>query len=154
MDYQFEVRDVPAMPVLFMKASCEVQEIFPTLGRILPRVFQSFVDVGVRPVGPPFCRYTSWRGSNCDLEGGILVDGLVSGVGEIEGGEIGGCKALYTVHQGSYSELHSAYEAMQKWMQENGRTAAGAPFDLYITDPGKVPNPADCKTEVYWPLAS
>jgi len=141
------------MPVLYMRATCSSKEIADTLGRILPKVFASLMDLCVRPVGPPFCRYTAWRGDECDLEGGVLVDGLVSGVGEVEGGEIGGCKAVYTLHQGAYTELHEAYDAMQAWMKDHGKTAAIPPFELYVTDPGKVPDPMQWKTEVFWPVA-
>lgn len=153
MTYEFEVRDVPKMPVLYIKGTCNNEEIGPTLSRILPRVFSSLVELGVRPVGPPFCRYTSWREADCDLEGGILVDGLVSGIGEIEGGQIGGCKAVRTLHTGPYKDLHTAYTAGAEWMKENGQQGAGAPFELYLTDPGKVPDPADWQTEIYWPVA-
>jgi AraC family transcriptional regulator len=152
MDYRFEQRDVPAMNVLFAKSTCKPSEISATLGRLLPRVFASLVELGVRPVGPPFCRYTNWREDECDLEGGIIVDGLVSGFGDIEGGQIGGGPAVHTLHIGPYTELSKAYDALQQWLGENGKQSAGAPFELYLTDPGRVPDSAEWQTEIYWPV--
>ena len=154
MGYQFEVREVPAMSVLYVKDSCPQDEIGPTLGRMLPKVYSSLVELGVRPIGPPFCRYTAWHDQDCDLEGGIQVDGLVAGVGEIHGGQLGGCMAVHTIHHGPYTDLKSAHEAIQQWMKENGREPNGAPFELYLTDPGKVADSSQWETEIFWPVAS
>jgi len=39
-------------------------------------------------------------------------------------------------------------------MAANGVRAGGAPWESYVTDPGEHPDPADWRTEVYWPLSS
>lgn len=153
MQYEFEIKDVPMMPVLYINGTCRLEDIGPTLGRLLPKVFGTLVDLGVRPAGPPFCRYTARHEGECDLQAGILVDGLVSGIGEIQGGQIGGCSAAHTVHMGPYTELKDAYAALDAWIREQGKTPGDSPFELYMTDPGKVPDPAQWKTEIYWPVS-
>jgi len=32
--------------------------------------------------------------------------------------------------------------------------AAGAPWESYVTDPADYPDPADWKTEIFWPVKS
>jgi hypothetical protein len=39
-------------------------------------------------------------------------------------------------------------------MDTNGVRPGGAPWETYLTDPADLPDPADWRTEVCWPLAS
>ena len=43
--------------------------------------------------------------------------------------------------------------AIERWIDENNLRPNGPPWEWYVTDPGEHPNPADWRTEVYWPLA-
>ena len=63
-----------------------------------------------------------------------------------------GGPAAVAVHMGPYDKLQETYAAMERWMQQQGVRAAGAPWESYITDPADHPDPADWRTEVYWPL--
>jgi len=49
--------------------------------------------------------------------------------------------------------LNDTYVAMERWMDANGVRPGSAPWESYITDPAEHPDPADWRTEVYWPLA-
>jgi AraC family transcriptional regulator len=70
----------------------------------------------------------------------------------VRGDVLPGGTVAYTLHSGPYEELRGAYAAIESWMEEQGLTAAGAPWESYITDPTEHPNPADWKTEVFWPV--
>jgi AraC family transcriptional regulator len=152
MEEAIQVREVPALPVLCTKATCRHEEISSTLAVILPKVFGSLTHLGVRPAGPPFCCYTDWRDEDCDLEGGIVVEGLVSGIGEIEGKQLGGGRCACYTHIGPYTELHGAYEMLMKYMQDNHLEPAGPPFEVYLTDPGKEPDQSKWHTDIYFPV--
>ena len=43
--------------------------------------------------------------------------------------------------------------AVERWIEEHGFRVGGAPWESYVTDPAQHPDPADWRTEVYWPLA-
>ena len=58
-----------------------------------------------------------------------------------------------TTHSGSYDKLNEAHAAIQQWIQAEGLTPAGAPWESYTTDPADYPDPKDWKTEIFWPLA-
>jgi amidase len=57
-----------------------------------------------------------------------------------------------TTHGGSYDSLYRAHAAVQQWIEAEGLTAAGAPWECYVTDPADYPDPKDWKTEIFWPL--
>jgi len=57
------------------------------------------------------------------------------------------------VHGGLYDELPNTYAALERWIEANGLRAGDAPWESYITSPAEDTNPADWRTEVYWPLA-
>ena len=143
MKYAFEIRDVPAQPVLYLPATCGQGEIGPTLMQVLPEVFAYAQQSGAAPAGPPFARYTAWRQDDCDLEGGIAVAAPAAGAGRIQAGAIGGCQALYAVHVGPYERLREAWGAAEAWLAANNRSPAGAPWESYVTDPGEVADPAE-----------
>ena len=62
-------------------------------------------------------------------------------------------KALKTVLTGNYTNLSGAWAATMKYIADNGLEPSDIkPFEIYTTDPGNVPNPADWVTEIYVPI--
>jgi len=55
---------------------------------------------------------------------------------------------------GAYDKLQDTYAAIERWMQEHGVRAAGAPWESYITDPAEHPDPAKWRTDVFWPIST
>ena len=76
----------------------------------------------------------------------------VPGEGEIRGDTLPGDFVATTTHTGSYDKLSEAHAAVQVWMEEQGLVAAGAPWESYVTDPADYPDPAEWKTEIFWPV--
>lgn len=107
---------------------------------------------GAHWAGPPFILYPK----DCSDEFEIIlcmpvVPGATGGNGvaleEIPGGPV-----ATTTHVGPYREVGKAYTAMQKWMTDNGRRPAGMAREIYLNDPGEVPE-SELLTEVDWPVA-
>jgi AraC family transcriptional regulator len=53
---------------------------------------------------------------------------------------------------GPYETLHETHAAVERWIEANGGKVAGAPWEVYLTDPGEVPDPAEWQTEIVWPV--
>lgn len=73
--------------------------------------------------------------------------------GEMEPGILPGGPVVLGVHAGAYEQLPETNAAIEKWIETNGFRVGGAPWESYITDAGEHPDPADWRTEVFWPLA-
>ena len=56
-----------------------------------------------------------------------------------------------TVHTGSYDGLGDAHAALEQFLGAEGAQASGPAREIYLTDPGEVPNPDDWKTQVIRP---
>ncbi len=59
--------------------------------------------------------------------------------------------AACTVYKGSYDALGTAWEALMKWITENGYTFSGPGCEIYLNDPDKVP-PEEYLTELQQPV--
>ena len=153
--YEFETRQLPTTPVLYQARRVATDEVSAALAECLPAVFGYVVEQGLAMAGPPYVRYVDTSPAFVSIEGGIpLMNPPApppSDLGIIAG-ELPGGPALVTVHGGPYDTLGEAHVALDRHMAEQAMTPAGAPWEVYITDPGDVPDPADWVTEVLWPI--
>jgi AraC family transcriptional regulator len=146
-------RELTPQPMLFVRRRCAREELSKAIGECLGGAFGLAQRAGHAIGGHPFTRYPSIGAGLVTIEAGCPVAAPSPGEGEVEAGFLQGGPAAVAMHAGSYDELGATYAAMERWMEENGYRAAGAPWESYITDPGEHPNPADWRTEIYWPLA-
>jgi AraC family transcriptional regulator len=151
--YVIEVRDLEARPTAAVRAEIAPEDLGPVLSEVLPEVWEHLARYGARPAGPPFTRYYEYEDDRIDLEAGFPVAGAVPPLGRIELGELPAGEAAIVWHEGPYEGLTAAHEAVLAWIDEHGREPAGAPWEVYWTDPGEVPDPSAWRTEVVWPLA-
>jgi len=144
-----EIRDVPEVPTICSRVRCEPSEIGPTLARLLPSLGQPMRELGAKPAGPPYCRYLMGE-NGLELEGGVALAEPVEPEPPFAAATLGG-RCAFTLHVGPYAGLFQTYRALERWLAENGHESAGAPWDLYVDDPGEV-EPEVLRTEVYQPI--
>jgi effector-binding domain-containing protein len=153
MPYDIEEKTVEPQPMVSIRTMCKVAEIGPILKEILPEVFAYLDARGVRPCGPPFTRYHSFDGTDCDIEAGFPVSETLEGGGRVEAGELPGGNVVSTVHVGPYEDLPKAHDALDAWLQQKGRKSRGPQWESYVSDPGAEPDPHKRRTELIWPIA-
>jgi len=152
MSYQIATQSMPLTTVLYQSATVPAEQIADALGKILPAVYQFAIASGATLVGPPMARYPKMGPGMVTIEAGIAVASGASGSDEIELGEWLGGTAAVTVHTGPYDGLGDAHQAMDVWVHENGMQQSAPPTEIYLTDPGEVPDPKDWQTQVIWPV--
>lgn len=67
---------------------------------------------------------------------------------------IGGMPCAMTIHKGSYASLSDAYGALVAWIEEQGYTWSGAPFECYTKTQFDGLALEDWETEIYFPIQS
>ncbi len=148
-----ETRLAP-QPAVVIREKARGDALGPVMSELFPAVL-AFVQAGpADPAGPPFCRYLSMGGPEWEFECGMTVTRPVEGRGRVEAVELPGGDAATTTHVGPYDTLGQSWDALGAWLAEQGKVGGGAPWELYLTDPGEVPDPAQWRTELVMPLGS
>lgn len=73
---------------------------------------------------------------------------------EVLSGFLPSQKVVKTTLKGNYSNLPAAWAAAKNYIAENNyeQNEDANPFEVYLTDPEKTPNPAEWITEIYIPI--
>lgn len=152
MNYEITKKKITETPFLFMKRQVKPEEISDALASMFVPVFQFATAAGVSFAGRPTARYLSFGPGLVTIVAGMPIESPIEGNGDIKMGVLPGGEVAATMHKGPYDQLNLAHEAIQTWMIENDEEVGGAPWEVYISDPGEVPNPAEWLTEVIHPL--
>jgi len=150
-EYTIETTTVQAQPVLSQRFEVAPDQVGSKFAEVLPAVFGYAASGAATIAGQPFARYHN-TGPTLDVEAGIPVAAAAEGKGDIVASELPGGTVATTVHTGPYDGLHEAHAALQQWAKDNDRTPTGAPWEVYVTDPGSEPDPTKWETRVYLPL--
>lgn len=156
MNYSISKTSLQPQAALVVRRTIKRTEIAATIGEVLPKIFVAAQTRGVALTGAPFMRCLDAGPELMTIEPGMRVSGAASDVDlgeEIVWETLPGGEAATTVHMGKYEDLPEAYAAMEQWMKAEGLKIGGAPWEVYVTDPGNHPDPKDWKTEIFWPLA-
>ncbi len=155
--YSVAEKRVEEVTFLHARRQTDMEGMAKTLEEVFPSMFEMCMANGLPLAGYPITRYPSFGPGLITLEAGMPLSGTVeelkeADLGGFELGTLHGGTVAFTVHTGPYERLAAAYTAIQRWMAANGEISAGAPWEVYITDPGEVPNPEEWQTEVYHPI--
>lgn len=153
MPYSITSKEIAAQPVLIVERRVKASEIAATLAESLGQVFQQGQVSGAAFAGQPFTRYIDWGPGMITIQAGMPIAAPGRSQGEVRAEMLPGGFAATTVHRGAYDRLSEAHAAVQVWLEEQGLKSGGAPWEVYVTDPADYPNPADWKTEIFWPIA-
>jgi AraC family transcriptional regulator len=148
-----ERREVAAQPVLIIRRRVPRAELQAAMAECFGKVFGHCQKVGLPLDGRPFTRYLSTGPGLWTIECGKPLAKAAGGEGEIEALTLPGGPVAMGVHGGQYDQLPDTYAAIERWIESHGLRAGVAPWECYVTSPAEDTNPADWRTEVYWPLA-
>ena len=140
-------------PVLLIRRKIPRAELQPMLAQSFGQLFGHGAKSGLPIAGWPIARYLSVGPGLWTVEAAMPLASAVPGEGEMESGMLPAGPTAVGIHAGPYEQLPETYAAIEKWMDENGVKAAGAPWESYETDPAQHPDPADWRTLVYWPIS-
>ena len=156
MTYSVERKELVAQPVLVVRKRVRRTDIAKTLAEQLGRIFQHAQSRGAAIAGQPFTRYLEWGPGVLTLDIGLPIapgwKDSSAQPGDIKADTLTGGPVAATTHTGPYDRLNEAHAAVQIWMEENGLRGRGAPWEVYVSDPAEVPDPAHWRTDLFWPV--
>lgn len=117
-------------------------------GKYLGKLFETVAKEKLTPVGQPMSIYhdEEFNPESYDTEIAVPIKEVVTGTRDFPG-----MLCAMAIHKGPYSGLTSVYSKLKEWTEAQGFVLNGAPFDIYLTNPGEC-KPEDYVTEVYFPL--
>lgn len=130
-----------------------MEQVPQLLGQLFGEIYEFIHGQGLQPTGMPLTVYHSMEGDGLELECALPVAEPTGGAGRIAGGELPATLAAVTTHIGPYDELPGAWSQLAAWMEREGLAPAGAPWEVYVTDPGAEPDPAKWRTEIVFPVS-
>ncbi|MGZ5279923.1 MAG: GyrI-like domain-containing protein [Pseudobdellovibrionaceae bacterium] len=151
MNYEIIVKDISAQPALVIKGKINVEQAGEAIGEILGKIGTHLEQKQISPTGAPFTRTFNFENGVLEFEAGFPVPKGTLGEGEIHATELPKSKVATTIHIGSQEKSEEAYQALHSWMEANNANAAGAPWEMYLTDPAATPE-TESKMEIYFPI--
>lgn len=147
-----QIAERQAQPVASIRLKCKPAEISKTLATALPEVMAQITAAGGKCTGAPFSRYHAMSETEVDIEAGIPVAKPIEAKGRVRNSELPGGRCAMIWHIGPYEKLCDAYAALQQFVAKEGLKNRGAPWEIYWTDPGMQPDPAQWRTQVFQPI--
>jgi AraC family transcriptional regulator len=141
-----------AQPILFIQRRVAPSELQPAMAECFGALYGHGQAAGLAVAGHPMARYAAtgpglWT---VDFIMPLAVPAPISG--EMQAGTLASGPVAFAVHEGPYDTLSATHAAIERWVEANGHEVSGAPWEWYVTDPGEWPDPADWRTEIFWPL--
>ncbi len=150
--YEIEQILLERRPTATIRTTTTLANIGAALQEIYGAIEEYLKELGVQPAGAPFARFYSVGPQEIDVEAGFPLASEVHSRWRIRCSELPGGPAIATFHVGPYETMSAAYEALDEWAREHERETAGAPWEVYFSDPASVPDPAQWRTRVVQPL--
>jgi effector-binding domain-containing protein len=150
----------PTVAVRIQQPMAEL-DLASAFDRFMPLVASRIAADGGAIGGPPFGRYHRFGPDVVDVEIGFPVTVAPPGLpalascapGDVGTSELPGGPVARTTHRGSYDGLSQTYDALHEWIHaQPGYDDGAGPWESYVDDPGSVPDGAQLRTEITWPL--
>lgn len=145
--------NAPLQWVIAARDTTNLEGIAGTLGACYESIMRYIAARGLKNNEHPLAIWHKFDpGADfVDVEAGIAVSDSVAVGKGMRLVKLGG-KAVKATHHGAYSKAASTYDAMQAWMKQHNITPAGAPWEVYITDPMLEKDTSKWLTDIYFPI--
>ena len=151
MKLEFRTQRLAAQPILGIRTKTTMDKLAQLMGPLFGEVHGYIQRHGQTPAGMPLTIYHSMDGINVDLECAIPVASPIAGTGRIRAGELPAGTMATVTHMGPYDDLRHTWAALTEWMKSQGLEAAGAPWEVYVSDPGAEPDQSQWRTDIFFP---
>ena len=165
MTLEFATKQLDAQPILGIRTVVTHDKIGEAMGPLFGEVFGYIQQNGQAPAGMPFAIYYHMDGGPLDVDGEECADGgsidmecgmpvaaPLDGSGRIKASELPAGKVATVTHMGPYNNLPQTWSALTRWMEAQGLEPAGAPWEVYVTDPGAEPDQSKWRTDIFFPV--
>lgn len=148
-----ENKDLAEQPILYIQRQVPQTQLQVLFAECFPKLYGHCMANGIEMAGQPIARYVSIGAGKWTVDCAIPIASAAQSDGEIEAGTLQAGSTAVATHQGEYDSLAESYAVIEEWVQQNGWKNNGPIWECYVTSPAEHPNPADWKTDIFWPIA-
>lgn len=152
-DIKIEAVIVQAINYLSVHDTSTMSQISQKLGADYGLIQQAMVKQKLNMAGYPFAFYFNKpEDEKIVMEPGLPVDKPGKDDGSVKAGSLKAGNAVVAHYFGAYHDIGKAHNAIDQWLLANNKTATGAPWEVYITDPMVEKDSSKWQTDVYYPV--
>ncbi len=152
MKPEFRTTRIEAQPIVGIRATSTMDRLAEVMGPLFGEVHAHIGEQGATPAGMPLTIYHTADGDTLEIECAIPVAAPMDGTERIGAGVLPGGTVAAVTHLGPYENLHHTWAALTEWMRSEGLERAGAPWEVYVTDPGAEPDVSKWRTDIFFPV--
>lgn len=151
MNYDCQLREVLAQPVLSIRTRTTMENLPGTLGMCFAEVGQYLGELGVEPAGGPFVGYYTMDVQDLDIEAGFLLKEAKPGRDRIQATVMPAGRRVECLYVGPYQDCQPAYAAIDAFLKERGLEPATMMYEQYINSPVDTPQ-EQLQTLIIYPV--
>jgi len=108
------------------------------IGSAYHTIMDYLAELGEQPVDVPFTAYYNMDMENLEVEMGFPVGKKIAGKGEVISNVIPAGKKVTCLYKGPYKDMVPTYEAINKFITDNGYKPTGVVYEYYFNSPMEV----------------
>jgi hypothetical protein len=142
-------------PGSLVEQTIHIVERYPTTDTIymeVEKLERFLVAHGSKKAGVPFMNITALANGRFKLRVALPTDKLIPNSGNFESGEVPTDKFLQANVYGGDGAVRGAFDRMNNYISDYGRTIVAIPFASLVTDRRLEPDSTKWVTRIYWPL--
>lgn len=145
-NYTIKVDMQPDQIVIASRQKASMKDLGKYIGECMEKVYRN----GLQVAGPIIVKYyeKDFDPEYTEYEVRVPVNKELYGITHNHKGHL----CVHTQHIGPYSELGFAYAAINDYVVKYNHISSSAPYDVYLTAPGKESAISKQITEVYFPI--
>jgi len=139
---------------LTIRDSAGPQTYSMVMGRAYGELMSFAKGKKLNVTGPPFSIGIKWDSvtMNATMDIGIPVEKAERASGRIRVQDFPGQKAVMAYYFGAYDKIGRTYNILEQYIKENKKDIAGAPWEIYISDPMTEKDTAKWETHIVFPV--
>ena len=151
MENDCKMIEQAAQQALSVRTRSSVQNLPKIIGPNFVMIREYIENSGEQMAGAPYIAYYNMDMQDLDIEIGIPSSKALPDKDDIKTTEIPAGKYATVIHVGPFDKMEPTYNALNKWVTDNGYETTGIAYELYIDDPAITPM-EELKTQIMFPL--
>jgi effector-binding domain-containing protein len=143
---------VQAMEYLAVRDTATVATIGMKLGKNYGAIGAAMAKQKLTQQGPVLAIYYSDSETNFDFDAAVPVNKAGKADGNVKPGKLAAGNAVVAHYYGGYMGTPAGHMAIHEYLKAHNKKVIGAPYEMYVTDPGMEKDSSKWLTEICYPV--